>query len=96
MPLTGCGLGVVAAERPLQRVRNLAQRAARSRRLDRQRQQVAAVAGARFQQVQRGASLGLVADLAHLLQPRDLTGADPGIVDLEDVEMRLILPAGSG
>ncbi len=48
------------------------------------------------QRVERGLGRRRVAAGADLLEPRDLAGADLGIVDLEDVEMLLLVRAGSG
>ena len=98
-PAHRLGRRVIAAERALQRVGNLAERAARARgriRSPSGEQIRVRRLRARFQRIQRRAHLRLVARRPHLLQPRDLARADPGIVDLEEVVLLLLAPAGSG
>ncbi len=83
----------VAAEHILQRQADLAQRAARPRRLDRKREQVRVALRAVPQRIERGPGLRRVPLRPRLRQPRDLAGADPVIVDVEDVEMILLVLA---
>ena len=80
----------IAPEHPLKRIGNLAERAARPRCLDAQRQQILSPPSARLQRIQRRPRARLVPRRAHRLQPRDLPATHLGIVDLENIEMRLL------
>src|SRR5213592_3952746 len=87
----GADLGVIAAPDLLERARDLAHRGARAGGVDREREEVPlARLGGAGERVEGRARPGRVARLADALEPRDLGHAHGGVVDLADVDGRLL------
>src|SRR5579875_898254 len=86
--------GAVAGEDALERLRDLAHRGARPRRLDGELEEIARLAGGRGGEGLEGrAAARLVAARAHLAQAMDLRLAHLGVVDGEHIDLRLLLGA---
>src|SRR3954454_20356142 len=83
--------GAVPAVDGFERVGNFADRRARPRRLDRQRQQVA-VAGTRRvgQRAERRLDVTGIAGLPYMVEPRELRRAHRRVVDVENIDMRRV------